>query len=55
MVISYFDLRAASLASHTLQGQALKGQPLEVHFSLPKDDKEARQVRAVRRGPARVR
>lgn len=46
VVISYYDLRAASLASHTLQGQLLKGHALEVHFSLPKDEKESRQVRA---------
>lgn len=45
VVISYYDIRAATLANHTLQGQALKGQALEVHFSLPKDEKESRQVR----------
>lgn len=44
VVISYYDIRAATLANHTLAGQALKGQPLEVHFSLPKDEKESRQV-----------
>ncbi|GAB4815073.1 hypothetical protein N2152v2_002119 [Parachlorella kessleri] len=43
VVISYFDIRAATLANHTLQGQALKGHALEVHFSLPKDEKESRQ------------
>ena len=44
VVISYFDIRAATLANHTLQGQALQGHALEVHFSLPKDEKESRQV-----------
>ena len=29
--ISYFDLRAATLAKHTLQGQLLHTQRLDVH------------------------
>lgn len=44
VVVSYFDTRAATLAKHTLSGQALGGQQLDVHFSLPKDDREASQV-----------
>lgn len=55
VVVSYFDTRAATLAQHTLSGQALAGRALDVHFSLPKDDREAAQVRAGcsgGRGPA---
>ncbi|KAL4423997.1 hypothetical protein ABPG75_001298 [Micractinium tetrahymenae] len=43
VVVSYYDTRAATLAQHTLSGQALGGQQLDVHFSLPKDDREAAQ------------
>lgn len=46
VVVSYYDTRAATLAKHTLSGQALGGQQLDVHFSLPKDDREAVQVGA---------
>lgn len=45
VVVGYYDTRAATLAQHTLSGQALAGQALDVHFSLPKDDREAAQVR----------
>jgi hypothetical protein len=44
VVVSYHDTRAATLAKHTLSGQVLAGQALDVHFSLPKDDREASQV-----------
>lgn len=44
VVVGYFDTRAATLAQHTLSGQALGAQRLDVHFSLPKDDREASQV-----------
>jgi hypothetical protein len=44
VAVSYFDTRAATLAKHTLAGQVLSGQQLDVHFSLPKDDREAAQV-----------
>lgn len=44
VVVGYYDTRAATLAKHTLSGQALGGQQLDVHFSLPKDDREAAQV-----------
>ena len=44
VVVSYHDTRAATLAKHTLTGQALGSQQLDVHFSLPKDDREAAQV-----------
>ncbi|KAI3432299.1 hypothetical protein D9Q98_003859 [Chlorella vulgaris] len=43
VAVSYFDTRAATLAKHTLAGQVLSGQQLDVHFSLPKDDREAAQ------------
>ncbi|PSC73518.1 MEI2-like 5 isoform X1 [Micractinium conductrix] len=43
VVVSYHDTRAATLAKHTLTGQALGSQQLDVHFSLPKDDREAAQ------------
>ena len=44
VVVGYYDTRAATLAQHTLTGQALGTQRLDVHFSLPKDDREASQV-----------
>ena len=44
VVVGYHDTRAATLAQHTLTGQALGTQRLDVHFSLPKDDREANQV-----------
>jgi hypothetical protein len=43
VVVGYYDTRAATLAQHTLSGQALGAQRLDVHFSLPKDDREANQ------------
>lgn len=48
VVVGYYDTRAATLAQHTLSGQALGSQRLDVHFSLPKDDREANQVCALR-------
>lgn len=36
-MISYYDLRAACLASHSLQGTLLAGSALNIHFSSPRE------------------
>ena len=41
VVIGYFDLRAATLAQHTLQGHQLGGSGLAPTFLLPQDGTEA--------------
>ena len=49
VVLSFYDLRAASLAMHSLQGAVVKGSPLTIRFSSHKDnmgDKDAHQGKA---------
>mmetsp|Transcript_20587 Transcript_20587/g.45080 ORF Transcript_20587/g.45080 Transcript_20587/m.45080 type:complete len:978 (-) Transcript_20587:2385-5318(-) len=36
VVVSYYDVRAAVSAKNTLQGTLVRGLPLEIHFSAPK-------------------
>lgn len=43
-VVSYYDIRAATLAKHTLQGQALRGLALDLHYSPAKDEREVSQA-----------
>lgn len=47
IMITYFDLRAACLAMHSLQGATLDGASLDIHFSAPRDGTpENHEVRA---------
>ncbi|KAF7347475.1 Mei2 protein [Mycena venus] len=36
--VTYFDLRAAERARDRLQGSEISGRPIDVHYSLPRDD-----------------
>jgi len=36
--ITYYDLRAATMAKERLQGTDVSGRPIDVHYSLPKDN-----------------
>ncbi|KAL4252486.1 hypothetical protein ABKN59_002711 [Abortiporus biennis] len=36
--VTYFDLRAAERARERLQGSEISGRPIDVHYSLPRDD-----------------
>ncbi|KAG6901867.1 hypothetical protein C0995_007093 [Termitomyces sp. Mi166 len=36
--VTYYDLRAAERARERLQGSAISGRPIDVHYSLPRDD-----------------
>ncbi|PBK76591.1 RNA-binding domain-containing protein [Armillaria solidipes] len=36
--VSYYDLRAAERARERLQGSEISGRPIDVHYSLPRDD-----------------
>ncbi|ESK96238.1 rna recognition motif domain containing protein [Moniliophthora roreri MCA 2997] len=38
--VTYFDLRAAERARERLQGSEISGRPIDVHYSLPRDDKD---------------
>ncbi|CCM06265.1 uncharacterized protein FIBRA_08515 [Fibroporia radiculosa] len=40
--VTYFDLRAAERARERLQGSEISGRPIDVHYSLPRDDHGAR-------------
>lgn len=37
IMIAYYDLRAACLAMHSLQGAQLGSSTLDIHFSAPRD------------------
>ncbi|KAI0094536.1 hypothetical protein BDY19DRAFT_913285 [Irpex rosettiformis] len=37
--VTYYDLRAAERARERLQGSEISGRPIDVHYSLPRDDK----------------
>jgi hypothetical protein len=37
IMIVYYDLRAACLAMHSLQGMQLGGTTLDIHFAAPRD------------------
>ncbi|KAG8782238.1 hypothetical protein FRC16_002657 [Serendipita sp. 398] len=37
---TYFDMRAAERAKERLQGTELAGRPIDVHYSLPRDDQK---------------
>ncbi|CAK5280369.1 unnamed protein product [Mycena citricolor] len=36
--VTYFDLRSAERARDRLQGSEISGRPIDVHYSLPRDD-----------------
>lgn len=36
--VTYFDLRAAERARERMQGAVISGRPIDVHYSLPRDD-----------------
>ncbi|KAF9055909.1 hypothetical protein BJ165DRAFT_457336 [Panaeolus papilionaceus] len=38
--VTYFDLRAAERARDRLQGSEISGRPIDVHYSLPRDDQK---------------
>eukprot|EP01087_Luapelamoeba_hula_P013652 TRINITY_DN3903_c0_g1_i1.p1 TRINITY_DN3903_c0_g1~~TRINITY_DN3903_c0_g1_i1.p1 ORF type:complete len:1014 (-),score=195.59 TRINITY_DN3903_c0_g1_i1:223-3264(-) len=38
VMISYYDLRDAQAAKDHLQGQPVHGRPLDIHYSIPKDN-----------------
>ncbi|KAE9409250.1 RNA-binding domain-containing protein [Gymnopus androsaceus JB14] len=38
--VTYFDLRAAERARERLQGSEISGRPIDVHYSLPRDDRD---------------
>lgn len=44
VIIAYYDIRAAVLALHAVQGRQFKGSTLDVSFSPHRDEKEASQV-----------
>ncbi|KIY46323.1 hypothetical protein FISHEDRAFT_47521 [Fistulina hepatica ATCC 64428] len=37
--VTYYDLRAAERARDRLQGSEISGRPIDVHYSLPRDDR----------------
>lgn len=39
--VTYYDLRAAERARDRLQGSEISGRPIDVHYSLPRDDRGA--------------
>ncbi|MBW0538062.1 hypothetical protein O181_077777 [Austropuccinia psidii MF-1] len=41
--ITYYDLRAATTAKEKLQGSDVSGRPIDVHYSLPKDNELERR------------
>ncbi|KAF8559926.1 hypothetical protein OG21DRAFT_1502271 [Imleria badia] len=38
--VTYYDLRAAERARERLQGSEISGRPIDVHYSLPRDDQK---------------
>ncbi|KAF5392462.1 hypothetical protein D9757_002245 [Collybiopsis confluens] len=38
--VTYYDLRAAERARDRLQGSEISGRPIDVHYSLPRDDRD---------------
>ncbi|KAG8219409.1 hypothetical protein J3R82DRAFT_331, partial [Butyriboletus roseoflavus] len=38
--VTYYDLRAAERARERLQGSEIGGRPIDVHYSLPRDDQK---------------
>ncbi|KAF9786734.1 hypothetical protein BJ322DRAFT_1099219 [Thelephora terrestris] len=36
--VTYYDIRAAERARERLQGSEISGRPIDVHYSLPRDD-----------------
>jgi len=41
--VTYFDSRHAEAAKKDMQGSELNGRPIDVHFSLPKDEEDQTQ------------
>ncbi|KAH9451073.1 hypothetical protein Pst134EB_018572 [Puccinia striiformis f. sp. tritici] len=41
--VTYYDLRAATMAKQRLQGTDASGRPIDVHYSLPKDNELERR------------
>ncbi|TCD65469.1 hypothetical protein EIP91_002587 [Steccherinum ochraceum] len=44
--VTYFDLRAAERARERLQGSQITGRPIDVHYSLPRDDHKGDKEKA---------
>ncbi|TFK56483.1 RNA-binding domain-containing protein [Heliocybe sulcata] len=42
--VTYYDLRAAERARERLQGSEISGRPIDVHYSLPRDDSNGKDV-----------
>ncbi|KAJ3556492.1 hypothetical protein NM688_g2003 [Phlebia brevispora] len=40
--VTYYDIRAAERARERLQGSEISGRPIDVHYSLPRDDHGSR-------------
>ncbi|KAI0050627.1 hypothetical protein FA95DRAFT_1486941 [Auriscalpium vulgare] len=40
--VTFFDLRAAERARERLQGSEIAGRPIDVHYSLPRDDNNSK-------------
>ncbi|ETW86795.1 hypothetical protein HETIRDRAFT_456674 [Heterobasidion irregulare TC 32-1] len=40
--VTFFDLRAAERARERLQGSEISGRPIDVHYSLPRDDSNSK-------------
>jgi len=40
--VTFYDLRAAERARERLQGSEISGRPIDVHYSLPRDDNLAK-------------
>ncbi|OAX42095.1 hypothetical protein K503DRAFT_407448 [Rhizopogon vinicolor AM-OR11-026] len=38
--VTYYDIRAAERARDRLQGSEISGRPIDVHYSLPRDDQK---------------
>ncbi|EPQ60124.1 hypothetical protein GLOTRDRAFT_112872 [Gloeophyllum trabeum ATCC 11539] len=41
--VTYYDLRAAERARERLQGSEISGRPIDVHYSLPRDDNTSKE------------
>ncbi|XXG47148.1 hypothetical protein AAC387_Pa02g1836 [Persea americana] len=44
VMISYYDIRAACNAMRELQSKPLRGQKLDIHFSIPKDNPSEKDI-----------
>ncbi|KAF8194915.1 hypothetical protein K438DRAFT_1587884 [Mycena galopus ATCC 62051] len=46
VLVTYYDLRAAERARNRLQGSQINGRPIDVHYSLPRND-HSKEVRSL--------